>query len=222
MVMGRLVAYLFLPLAIMLAVTACASEAGSRAGEASDGGLLFADDFEAESEGPWLLEGDEFGSMTIQDGRLVVDVSQANTMQYTALEEPTFTDFDLTVEAQLVEGGPEATYGLLFRMAGPEQFYRFELTGDGHYVVERRDEGGAWQRLVAGWQESPEIMRGLGAMNRLRVTADGAAMAFYANDQLLEEVQDSSYRGGKVALDAGTFGQQRTIVAFDNLTIRVP
>jgi hypothetical protein len=143
-------------------------------------------------------------------------------MQYTVLAEPGFTDFDLVVDAELIEGGREATYGLLFRMAGPEAFYRFELTGDGSFVVELRDASGQWQRPSKGWQKSPAIVPGPGAVNTLRVVAEGPNMAFYVNETLLEELVDSRYGEGKVALDAGTFGGQRTVVAFDNLAIRAP
>lgn len=222
MAVGRPATLLFLALAALVAATACEDTTSKSAPQVTDSDLLFGDDFGSESSGAWILEGDEFGSTTIQDDRLVIDVAQASSLQYTALDEPVFTDFDLVVETQLIEGGSEATYGLLYRMAGPEQFYRFELTGDGRYVIERRDAGGTWQRLVSGWQESPAIMKGRGAMNKLRVKAEGPTMAFYINDQLLEEVQDSNYSGGKIALDAGTFGDQRTIVAFDNLAIRAP
>lgn len=220
--MGRQATSLFLVLVAMLVLSACGEAVGNGSSQAADSDLLFGDEFTSETPGPWLLEGDEFGTTAVQDGRMVIDVVQAGSMQYTALEEPQFTDFDLEVEAQLLEGDRDATYGLLFRMAGPEQFYRFELTGDGRYVVERRDPGGDWQRLVQGWQQSPDIATGPGAVNRLRVTAEGPAMAFYANGELLDEVQDSAYSGGQVALDAGTFGAQRTIVAFDNLAIRAP
>lgn len=222
MASGRPIAPLLLALGALLALAACSGGVTNPGPSVADSDLLHGDVFEPENTGPWFLEGDEFGSTTIQDGRLVIDVSQASALQYSTLEEPTFDNFDLLVETQLLEGGSAATYGLLFRMAGPEQFYRFELTGDGRYVVERRDAGGRWQRLVDGWQKSAAIMTGHGAMNRLRVTADGPAMAFYVNDELLQEVQDSTYSGGNIALDAGTFGGQRTIVAFDNLAIRAP
>jgi len=219
---GRPAAFLILLLTALLTATACATSSPGPAPQVTDSDLLFGDDFTPESTGAWVLEGDESGSTSIQDGRLVIDLMQPSAIQYAALDEPAFTDFDLLVETQLIEGSSEATYGLLFRMVGPEQFYRFELTGDGHYVVERHDEGGAWQRLVAGWQKSDALMRGPGAINRLRVTAIGPDMVFYANEQLLAEVQDSNYSGGKIALDAGTFGDRRTIVAFDNLAVRAP
>jgi hypothetical protein len=38
----------------------------------------------------------------------------------------------------------------------------------------------------------------------------------------LEELEDSAYPAGSIALDAGTFGEGRTTVAFDNLVIQRP
>lgn len=222
MTLGRPVTPIFLALAALLALVACSRGVTNLGPSVTDSDLLYGDEFDAESSSRWLLEGDERGSTTVQDGQLVIDVNQDSALQYTTLLGPSFDNFDLVVEAQLLEGASDATYGLLFRMSGPEQFYRFELTGGGHYVVERRDAGGGWQRLVNGWQKSAAIMTGPGAVNRLRVTADGPALAFYANDELLQKVQDSSYALGSLALDAGTFGGQRTIVAFDNLAIHAP
>jgi hypothetical protein len=213
---------LLLPLGLSILLVACGGEKpGSTAGPA-DTDLIYGDDFSSESAGPWLLEADESGSTVLQDGRLLIEVSQADTLQYTALDEPTFADFDLTVDTELIAGDREATYGLLFRMADPENFYRFELTGDGRYIVESHESDGSWRRLVDGWQKSDAIMTGPGAINRLRVVATGPAMAFYVNDALLEEIQDGRYLAGQVALDAGAFGNQRTFVAFDNLTVRAP
>lgn len=222
MVARRTTWFLFLVLLAIMMLSACADAAGELPSRMDDGELLYDDQFSPDEYGPWLLESDEYGSTAIQDGRLVIDVAQPDSMQYSTLEEPEFSDFDLRVETQLVEGGRDATYGLLFRMASPEQFYRFEVTGDGRYVVERRDPGSNWERLVQGWQRSPAIMSGPGAVNSWRVTANGPALAFYANDDLLAEVQDSAYIGGKIALDAGTFGAHRTIVAFDNLAVGAP
>lgn len=220
--MGRSTLLAILALLVLLLMSACATESAESPPAANDEDLLYGDDFSAERAGPWLIEADEFGSTTFQDGRLTIDVSQANSLQYSALQEPSLADFDLTIDAQLLEGDRGATYGVLFRMAGPEEFYRFELTGDGRYIVERRDLDGSWNRLTQGWQESPAIIPGQGAVNRIRVRAAGPEMAFFVNGELLQELQDSRYPAGQLALDAGTFGSQRTIVAFDNLAVRQP
>jgi hypothetical protein len=207
---------------ILLILSACRTETGELSPVADDPNLLYGDDFSAASAGSWLIEADEFGSTTFQDGRLIIDVGQANSLQYATLQEPALADFDLTVDAQLLQGDREATYGVLFRVAGPETFYRFELTGDGRYVIEKRDLDGSWDRLTQGWQESTAIIPGQGAVNRLRIKATGPELAFYVNGELLQELQDSSYQAGQLALDAGTFGNQRTIVAFDNLAVGQP
>lgn len=207
---------------LLYLLVACGGEPRAMVTGAGDSELIYGDDFSPESAGPWLVEADEFGSTAIEGGRLLIEVGQARTLQYATLEEPSFGDFDLTVDTELIAGDREATYGVLFRMAGPEAFYRFELTGDGRYIVESYEADGSWRRLVDGWQKSDAIMTGPGAINRLRVVASGPAMSFYANDEMLEEIQDSRYPAGQVALDAGAFGNQRTSVAFDNLTVRAP
>ena len=208
---------------LLLLLAACdGAEPRSTTAGLDDPELIYGDDFSSESAGPWLVEADEFGATALQDGRLLIEVGQAATMQFTTLEEPTFDDFDLTVDAELIAGDREATYGLLFRMAGPETFYRFELTGDGRYIVESHESDGSWRRLVDDWQKSDAIMTGPGAINRLRVVASGPAMAFYVNDELLEELQDGRYPAGQLALDAGAFGNKPTSVAFDNLVVRAP
>jgi hypothetical protein len=216
----RLVTLWLLALAAAFALTACDGAMGDQqAPSVTDPDLLYGDDFSPEGVGPWLVERDEHGATAVEDGRMFVDVIQPGTVQYTTLDGHDFSDFDLVVETQLIEGDREATYGVFFRMTGPEQFYRFEITGDGRYAIERREPDN-WQRLTSGWLNSEAIMSGTGAVNELRVTAEGPSLAFYANDQLLHELQDSVYSGGQIALDAGTFGGQRTIVAFDNLAIR--
>ena len=220
--MGQQFPRVFLATVFLLLLVACGGGQSETSTVRNDPDLLYGDDFSAEGAGPWLIEADEFGSTVIQDGRMTIDVSQANSLQYTTLEEPSLADFDLVVDAELIQGDRDATYGLLFRMAGPEEFYRFELTGDGRYIVERRDPDGTWNRLTDGWQKSPAIISGPGAVNRLRVTATGPAMAFYVNDELLQELQDGRYPAGQLALDAGTFSNQRTIVAFDNLAVGQP
>lgn len=208
--------------ALLILSTACTGEAGNGSAADQEDDFLFSEVFSPESAGSWLLEADELGSTIIQDGRMMIDVSQPNSMQYSMLQEPTFSDFDLVLDAELMAGERDATYGVLFRMASQEEFYRFELTGDGRYIIERHDAGGTWKRLVDGWQRSDAIATGPGTMNQLRVLAVGPAMTFYVNDSLLEEIQDSRYAAGNLAVDAGTFSDQRTIAAFDNFFVREP
>lgn len=191
-----------------------------------DGGVaedvLFQDDFSDPLAGNWHLEGDEQGQAAIADGQLVVHIQAPATAQFATLEGQIFSDFLVDVEATQVGGQVGGSYGILVRMAAPGQFYRFEVTSNGEYVVERHDGAGNWERLTEDWQSSPAILQGLNETNHLRVAAAGSTLSFYANETLLVQVIDGTYERGAVALDAGTFNQSETQVAFDNVVLRRP
>lgn len=193
---------------------------GADGGQGED--VLFQDDFSDPLAGNWHLEADEQGQSEIVDGSLMVRIQEPSTAQFVTLEGQVFTDFLLEADASQVGGQQGAGYGILVRMLAPGQFYRFEVTSNGEYVAERHDDEGSWERLSDGWQSSPAILRGLHETNRLRVTAAGSTLSFYANDTLLVQVIDSTYDRGVVALEAGTFNQSETLVAFDNVVLRRP
>jgi hypothetical protein len=183
---------------------------------------LFRDEFAAGQMGDWLIEGDEVGRTAVTDQQLFIEIDAPNVLQYTTLAEPTFANFVLEVDVKQVAGHPESSFGVLFRMQGPEQFYRFDITGTGLYMIERRDTDGTWSRFVEDWTETPAINQGLNVPNRLKVEARGSALAFYVNEILLQQVNDQGYAAGTVALDAGTFGHPGLRVAFDNVVVKRP
>lgn len=206
---------------MLLALAAC--DSGNSTLSVDDEGVLFYDEFAPGQTGEWLLEGDESGRAVVADGRLLLEVDGANVVQYTTLAERRFTNFDLQVEITQLAGSPDSTYGVLFGLDDSgETFFRFEITGNGLYVVERRMADGSWERFTDDWVASPVLQQGVDASNTLRVLAAVPTFSFYANDTLLTQVADARYQGGNVGLDAGTFGQPGLRVAFDNVIIRQP
>ena len=203
---------------MLLLLTACGGR--EAAGPVADH-VLYQDAFLPGETGKWLLEGDEAGQTAVVDGKLVISVQQPNTMQYTSLQEPLFDDFSLEVEAQQVAGSPESSYGVLVRMRGVGQFYRFEITSSGLYMAERHNGDGSWDQYLDDWAESEAINQGLNASNRLKIVADGPSLQFYVNDTLLHEVMDNGVGADTaIGLDAGAFGASGLQVAFDNLVIQ--
>ncbi len=182
--------------------------------------ILFRDQFAAGQTGAWVLEGDAIGRTSISEERLLIEVNEPGTMQFATLEDPLFTDFDLSVDARILDGDAQGSLGILFRVQDPTQFYRFEITGDGFSIVERRNADGSWTRLVDDWTETSAINRGAGVSNQLRVIAAGPTLSFYVNGILLHRVQDGQYKAGAIALDAGTFGQGSLRVVFDNVLVQ--
>lgn len=183
--------------------------------------VLYHDEF-AGQMGAWDLEGDALGSTAVADERLVIELKETGVMQYAALTQPTFSDFSLEVEARLLSGDMSNSFGVLFRQQTPQQFYRFEITGDGNYMVERLNPDGSWTRPIADWTATPAINQGLTVPNHLKIVANGATMSFYVNDFLVQQMADTSYPSGTIALDAGTFTDGGIKVAFDNLVIKTP
>jgi len=221
--MSRIGTYTLYSLLMILAssaLNACGDGVEPEAAKESE--LLFQDDFSVGNVGRWLNEGDELGSTEVNTEQLVIDVAAPNTLQFSTLKEPVFADFDLEVSGVLVDGAEDSTYGILLRMQGPTEFYRFEIMGDGHYMIERRNNDGSWTRFVDDWQISEAIQVGVNANNRLRVVADGPFMSFYVNGELLQEIEDTAYVSGNIGLDAGTYGHPKTRVVFDDLRVSPP
>ena len=183
--------------------------------------VLFHDEFTAGQTGAWQVEGDDRGRTAVQGDHLVISIEEPNLLQYAALAEPLFDDFALQVDATLLAGDPESSYGVLFRKSG-DQFYRFAITGRGLFVLERHNIDGTWTRFFEDWRETSAIKQGVGATNRLKVTARGGDFSFYVNDELLLQVNDGSYASGQIALAAGTFGRAGLQVAFDNVVVTRP
>lgn len=216
---GGLTIRIFRLLPIFVLLSACGNLA---VGGNSERDVVFHDDFEDALSGGWHLEADAQGRAEVVDGKLLMTISAPATVQYVTLEDKVFSDFILDVEASQVAGPAGSSYGVLVRMVAPGQFYRFEVTSNGEYIVERHEGNGVWTRLTDGWQDSAAILQGTNRVNHLRVAAVEGRFSFYANDTLLTQVFDDSYVTGAMALDAGTFNQSELQVAFDNVIISSP
>ncbi len=186
------------------------------------GSILFEEYFRRGQTGFWLTEADGIGQSVIAEEVLLLEIYQPRTVQFSTLQEPVFDDFAVTVEVTQLAGSPNSSYGLLFRLQNDSAFYRFEITGNGLFVVEKRLASGEWQRMTEDWLESGAIVQGLNQTNRLAVTAEGTRLAFAINDEVVHETQDGTYAAGKIAVSAGTFNQGGLRVAFDNLVVRSP
>lgn len=183
---------------------------------------LFRDEFVMGHTGAWTLESDDIGSAVIVPEQLVIELNAPNLIQYSKLNDPIFSDFSLEVDGRLTGGSPTTTYGVIFRMQSPNEFYRFEITGDGMYILERHDEDGTWVRHTEDWLDTVAINQGLGSANRLKVVAAGPDISVYVNDTLLEQIKDNTYSSGNIALDVGTFDGAGARVSFDNLVVFPP
>ncbi len=134
-----------------------------------------------------------------------------------------FGDAVYEIEATQVEGPLNNGYGMLFRVDDDrDDFYVFEISGDGFVWIGRYKNGGEdeTEPIIGDWWfESDAVKQGLGEMNKLKVEAEGANLIFYVNDQEVGRVTDDAFDQGDVGLMVETMGAGGVRVQFDNLLV---
>jgi hypothetical protein len=182
--------------------------------------LPWSDDFSDPSSG-WQTESDLSAEVAYYDGKLRIFVKVTNRLAW-AFAGHEFADFHLTVNATQVAGPDDNMYGVLVRIQDRDNFYRFSISGDGYYQVDKRT-GGEWELLTPEWIESDAINTGQGSTNVIEVVGQGETMTFLVNGVLLAQVQDSDHRTGDIGLYAGTLYTEPNVeIYFDDLSITEP
>ncbi len=148
------------------------------------------------------------------NNRYNIEVFASNLVAW-GLANRIVSDFEIEVEGKLEDGDNTNSYGLLFRFEDRENFYRFDISGDGYYLFSKFVDG-EWITLV-DWTSSEFINTGLGATNILKVTAFGPNISLSVNGQQLAAVTDDSLTRGNFGFFSGTFAEPYAWVSFDNL-----
>lgn len=203
--------FLFIAAALLLAACDSPALTPSRSPD------LFRDDF-SQDIGLWETFDEPNATTQIADGRLAIAISAADTVAF-SLAAINLTDFDLTVATSLTGGGFANGYGVIFRYIDNNNFYRFDISGDGLWGVSRRQDD-RWISIVE-LEPSQAINTGP-ALNTLRIVARGDDFVFNANGTELGQVTDSNLPVGRIGLFASTFDDPNTQVSFDNLNIVQP
>jgi hypothetical protein len=175
--------------------------------------LLFEDFSDATSG--WTEGADDEGAWGYRDGVYFVNVSTPDWMKW-ATAGYDFDDFTLQVDAQQTVGAGDNEYGVIFRYVDENNFYSFDVSGDGSFSLFKQ-ENGEWVTVV-DWQESAYI-NPTGELNLLKVTCQGDRIILYANGHELVSVTDDSFAQGDIGLFAGTFDEPEVEAIFDNLRV---
>ena len=194
-----------------------APSAVTQATSPSPEGLVLADDFSDPGSG-WTVGGKEGRRLGYRDGeyRIIVVLPQRLALAMPK-EEHDLANLVIEVDARRIVGPVKNLYGVVARRHLEQDFYAFVVSSEGQFSV-RISRKNSTSTLV-DWTSSDAIRVG-GDTNRLRVECQGARMRFYANDKLLTEIEDSTFRSGGVALLAGTADAGGVEVGFDNLAVR--
>jgi TolB protein len=183
----------------------------------ADLSLIYEDDFGDSSSG-WDDAFDAYTTKQYGNNRYQIEVTTSNLVAW-GLANRDVADFEVEVEAKLEDGASSNGYGLLFRFQDRDNFYRFDISGDGYYLLSKFVKG-EWVTLV-DWTASPFINQDQTA-NILKVSAFGPNITVWANGQQLASVTDDSLAHGNFGFFAGTFSEPHVWVSFDTLKLWTP
>lgn len=116
-----------------------------------------------------------------------------------------------------IQGPKGSAAGLVFHYQDDKNFYLFTITGDGRYGLDMYKDDKL--TTLIDWTESSAVHTA-GELNRLRVETVDDTIRLYANDELLDEISDGTFKRGKTAIAINTFDDPKLTVLFDNLVVR--
>jgi len=156
--------------------------------------ILFADDFQDPQSGLGSPVG-ETGEMYYRGGEYVIRV-WTHRWTWRAFYPQSYMDCEIEVEVR-ISHIRAALYGLVFRFLEDNGYY-FVIDPVGGYAL-GKIEAGEWTRITYYFAQSDAIHEGQ-QTNRLRLRVDGSQISLYANDELLETVNDTMFDGGQIGL----------------------
>lgn len=179
--------------------------------------LAYEDDF-GDSTSGWDDTSDAYTLKRYGNNRYMIEISTSNLVAW-GLANRDVADFEIEVEAKLEDGSTDNSYGLLFRFQDRENFYRFDISGDGYYLLSKF-VGGEWTTLI-DWTQSEHINQN-DAANTLKVAVFGHKISLWVNDNFLASMEDESLTHGNFGFFASTFGEPYIWTSYDNLRLWVP
>ncbi|HRQ38995.1 MAG TPA: hypothetical protein PLD25_13890 [Chloroflexota bacterium] len=175
-----------------------------------------------DAPGNWSTDNDAEVRGEVINGVYEFEI-KADTLTTWTTAGQNFSDGWYEVEATQTDGPDNNLYGMLFRVNNEtEDFYAFQISGDGYVWIGRYKNGGKTEATpIIGnwWFESAAIKQGAGITNRLKVRAEAGNLIFYVNDQEVGRITDNSFAKGDIGLIAGSLGQNGVVVQFDNFKV---
>ncbi len=173
-----------------------------------------------DEAGNWRTDSDSEVTGVVENGVYDFTIFADELTSWTTAGE-NFKDGLYEVEATQVDGPDNNAFGMLFRVDDQnDNFYAFQISGDGFVWIGRYRNGIAEEPIVNDWWfESTAVKPGTGQTNKLSVQAEGQNLIFYVNDIEVGRVSDDAFPSGDIGLMVRTLGQPNVHVQFDNFKV---
>ncbi|MFH2104449.1 MAG: hypothetical protein ABIJ39_13960 [Chloroflexota bacterium] len=181
------------------------------------GESLLTDPFDDPSR--WTTARSANASAIVERDRLTLTITgQTVTYLFSLRVEPILTDFlaEVTVNLSLCRG--RSQYGILFRVMGQQDYYRYAVNCQGEARLERVRGGAAFP--LQDWIPSADAPPGAPADVRIGVWAAGSEMRFTLNGKYQFSVRDPVFHQGTLGLFILSSNGNPVTAGFQDLSIR--
>lgn len=180
------------------------------------GDPIIADTFETPEF--WNTSTSSWASAAVTNNRLVLSINGQGPQSIISLRsEPTLGDFYAEATANVNLCRADDRYGMVFRAAPGENYYRLAINCNGQVRIER-GRGGSVSPLTE-WFPSGDVSFGAPASVKIGVWMVGSEMRLYLNDRFQFTVRDPILRTGTIGFFAYADGSTPVTVAFSDLQV---
>lgn len=180
-------------------------------------GLLFSDDFSDTGSG-WDQMANAYGVTDYYQGGYRIQVTSPTYIKW-ANPRLSFGDVRVEVDAELIDGSQNNSFGIICRYQDAKNFYALVMTSDGYYAIRKRSNtteltiltGDAFQK--SSWITVSE------SKHHIVVECIGDTLSLYVDGNLIDEAYDSEFTEGDVGLLVSTLGNASTDILFDNFEV---
>ena len=147
--------------------------------------LVFNDDF-SDNSNNWSNNYDDQDKMLkIEDGFYYFEHYRTSGSWFTKKDIDINTEEDFKIETLIkkVSGIQNNGFGLNFGRKDNDNEYEFEISGDGHFRIDKNENG--IHTKIKPWTKSSAINTGNNSYNKLSLIKKSSNLEYYINDQLV-------------------------------------
>jgi hypothetical protein len=175
--------------------------------------VLLRETFDRPAASDFAPGEDDLARYSFEEGGYTVAVKARDTVVWT-LARGRYDDVAVSVDTLALPDYGLSAAGVVFHYQDEQNFYLFQVSGDGYYMLELLVED-EFTTLI-DWTQSDAIESGA---NHLRVEARGDRIGLYVNGRRLEETRDGTFTRGAVGVATSSFDEPSAAIRFDNLVI---
>ncbi len=180
------------------------------------GDLLFTDTFDKPSL--WTTSVTTWATASVARNRLILSISGQGPVSIISLRsQPTLGDFYAEVSVKLSLCESRDQFGMIFRAAPGDNYYRFVIGCDGQTRLERSLSGS--NSPLLDWLPSGDAPIAAPADIKLGVWAVSDEMRFFLNDHFQFTVNDPVLHNGTLGFFAYAGGAEPITVSFMDLSV---